>query len=138
MILDLLDNINWLAVLVAALAWFVSSAIYFARPVMGNAWARAAGVQVSQGQRPAPINLILTIIVFFLAALGLALVARAVGAATFLDGLVLGVVASLAFSFSSTVAAAQFEERNAAYQFIHGLNSLIGYSIMAVIVTLWD
>lgn len=138
MILDLLNEINWLAVVVAGVAWFVSSAIYFSQPVMGKAWARAAGIQLQEGQRPSLATFLATFIVFVAAALGLALVARAVGASTVIDGIVLGVVAAVAFSFSSTVAAAQFEERNAAYQLIHGLNSLIGYAIMGIIVTVWD
>ncbi len=50
--LDVLGDLNWLAVIVAAIAYFVLGAIWYAPPVLGNAWMRAGGVEMPEGERP--------------------------------------------------------------------------------------
>lgn len=40
---DLLGDLNWLAVLVAALAYFAVGALWYAPPVFGKTWAAAGG-----------------------------------------------------------------------------------------------
>jgi hypothetical protein len=42
---DLLDDLDWLAVIVAAIAYFVIGAIWYAQPVFGRAWSAAAGIE---------------------------------------------------------------------------------------------
>jgi hypothetical protein len=43
MSLDLLGQLNWLAVIVGALIYFVLGAIWFAPPVLGRPWMAAIG-----------------------------------------------------------------------------------------------
>ena len=41
---DILSDLNWLAVLVAALAYFAIGAVWYAPFLFGNAWAAAGGL----------------------------------------------------------------------------------------------
>ena len=43
-------DLNWLAVVVAAVAYFLLGGIWYAPPVMGNAWKKASGVDVTEGE----------------------------------------------------------------------------------------
>jgi Protein of unknown function (DUF1761) len=137
MLLDGLGDVNYLAVLVAALAYFAFGAIYFARPVMGNAWMRAAKLEIPEGYRPNPAMFLLTFIAYFVAAAALALIARAIGADSVSDGIVLGVVAGVAFALTTIVGTAVYEMKGAAYMAIHALYGIIGYGLMGTIVTIW-
>ena len=48
MILDYFGDLNWLAILVATIAWFVFSAIWYSVPPLSSAWQRAAKVDVDR------------------------------------------------------------------------------------------
>ena len=52
---DLLGDVKWLSVILAALAYFVIGAIWYAPPVLGKAWMAAGGIEMpADGQRPGP------------------------------------------------------------------------------------
>ena len=52
---DAFSDVNYLAVLVAALAYFALGAIWYIPPVMGTTWQKAGGIEVPEGQGPNPI-----------------------------------------------------------------------------------
>jgi ABC-type uncharacterized transport system permease subunit len=52
MILDLFGELNWVAVIVASIAWFAFSAVWYSVPPLSKAWANAAKVDTS-GDGPA-------------------------------------------------------------------------------------
>ena len=45
MTLDGLGDLNWLAVLVAALVYFILGAIWYAPPIFGRAWMRGSATR---------------------------------------------------------------------------------------------
>ncbi len=49
MTLDVLGDLNWLTVLVAAIAFFALDAVWYAQPVFGKAWTRASNFQLPEG-----------------------------------------------------------------------------------------
>ena len=48
MLFDAFDDLNWLAVIVAALAYWVLGAIWYNDAVMGKKWQEATGVDMSK------------------------------------------------------------------------------------------
>jgi hypothetical protein len=136
-VLDFFGELNWLAVLVAAAAWFAFSAIWYSLPPLSSAWQKAARVQPSQGP-PLVMLLIPTFIGYLVTTIGIALLARALGASTFSDGVGLGVVIGLAFGVVTPLVSQLYEQKGATYWLINGVNALIAYLIVAVIVTVWD
>jgi Protein of unknown function (DUF1761) len=53
--LDALGDLNWLAVFVAALAYFAIGALWYAPPVFGKVWMAAGGMAMPEaGTRPSP------------------------------------------------------------------------------------
>jgi hypothetical protein len=136
MTFDVLSEINYLAVVVAALAFFAWSAIYYAPPVTGRAWQKAAGL-TQQQTRPTPGIFVASYIAYFLMALTLAAIARATGSSDFADGLVLGLFVGVGIAAAGIWNGGLYEQRlNLAW--INIGNVVVGFIIVAVIVTVWD
>ena len=49
---DTMTDLNWLAVIVAALAYFAIGAVWYAPPAFGRAWMAAGGMTVEPGDGP--------------------------------------------------------------------------------------
>ena len=96
MVLDFFGDLNWLAIVVATVAWFAFSAIWYSVPPLSNAWQRAAKVTAGDGS-PLVTLLIPTFIGYFVTTIVIALLARAIGATDLGDGLVLGIVLGVGF-----------------------------------------
>ena len=136
MVLDFFGDLNWLAILVAAVAWFAFSAIWYSVPPLSNAWMRAA--KVTPGDGPPLVTLLVpTFIGYLITTIVIALLARAVGATSLADGLVLGIVLGVGFGVVSALVVQIYEQKGGSYWMINGINAIIAYSIVAVIVTVW-
>ena len=78
MILDHLGDLNWLAIVVATIAWFAFSAIWYSVPPLSNAWQKAAKVSGLEGP-PLVTLLVPTFIGYFVTTIVIALIARGRG-----------------------------------------------------------
>lgn len=136
MVLDAFSDLNWLAVIVATVAWFAFSAIWYSVPPLSKAWMRAA--KVTPGDGPPLVNLLIpTFIGYFVTTIVVALLARGVGATTLTDGLVLGIVLGVGFGVIGALVVQIYEQKGGSYWLINGINAIIAFSIVAVIVTVW-
>ena len=136
MILDYLGDLNWLAVIVAAVAWFAFSAIWYSVPPLSNAWLRAAKVTPGDGP-PLVALLVPTFIGYLVTTVVIALIARAVGASELIDGLTLGIVLGIGFGLIGAAVVQIYEQKGGSYWLINGINAIIAYSIVSIIVTVW-
>ncbi|MDE0231623.1 MAG: DUF1761 domain-containing protein [bacterium] len=131
-----MSDLNWLAVLVAALAYFAVAAVWYQPKVMGTRWMKAVGVDPSQGS-PSPWIFVGTFIAYFLMGTALAMIAQGIGASSFGDGLVLGLVTGVAFVGAQAWVNATYESRSIDLVITNGGIGVIGHVIMGVIVTVW-
>lgn len=107
MSLDLV-GVNWIAVIVAAVAGAVVGFVWYAPPVFGSRWARASGIELpEQGEIQPIIGAVVTVLV---TAYVLALLSRGLGAATLVDGAIVGVLVWLGF-VATWLATGVFFER---------------------------
>ena len=137
MILELFDELNWLAVVVAAIAWFAFSAMWYSVPPISQAWQAAARVDPAQGGSFAAV-LVPTFVGYLVTTVAIALLAAGTGAADVWDGLALGVVLGIGFGLVGALVTQLYEQKGPSYWLINGVNAVIAYSIVAVIVTVWD
>jgi hypothetical protein len=138
MILDLFGELNWLAVVVATIAWFAFSAIWYSVPPLSKAWASAAGVDTEAEGPPLVVLFIPTLIGYFVTTIVIALLAAGVGAETLSDGVVLGVVLGVGFGLVGALVTQVYEGKGNSYWLINGLNSVIAFAIVAGVVAVWD
>jgi hypothetical protein len=137
---DVLGDVNYLAVLVATIAWFALGAIWYAQPVFGRMWMRSLGIQMPEGFRPNPMLFVGTFVAYFVTALSLAMLARATGSVTVGEGIVLGVVTGAGLALMLLAVGALYERKPepGVWFGINGIFNLIAYLLVAVIVTVWD
>ena len=137
MIIDHFGDLNWLAVLVATIAWFAFSAVWYSVPPLSNAWQKAAKVTAMDGP-PLVTLLVPTFIGYFVTTIVIALIARAIGATELVDGLVLGIVLGVGFGVVGALVVQIYERKGGSYWLINGLNAIIAFSIVGMIVAVWD
>jgi Protein of unknown function (DUF1761) len=137
---DVLEEVNYLAAIVAAVAWFVAGAIWYAPPVLGKAWMRAGGIEMPEGFRPNPLVFVGTFVAYLVTAIAMAMLARATGSTTFGDGIVLGLVTGVGFALALTAIGVIYDRKPqpGAWFALNGLFNLIGFVLVAVIVTVWE
>jgi hypothetical protein len=142
MTLDGLGDLNWLAVLVAALAYFVLGAIWYAPPVFGKAWMKASGIEMPEsGERPGMAIYIGPFFGSLIAALATALLAAATDTDTAGEGIVLGLVVGIGYAMTVMLTTAIFEThkpQKGVWFVITSLYHLVGLVIAAVIIALWN
>lgn len=128
--------VNWLAVIVAAIAMFGLGAIWYSPLLFVNQWAKAAGV--SREGSPGSNFIFVMGGAFVLTLLMAANLAFFVAGVPDL-GAVIGysVAAGLGWATLSLWIISLFEQRPFAYVLINGGYLTIGFAIMGLILGLW-
>jgi hypothetical protein len=103
-------RLDWLAVIVAAIAYFVIGAAWYAPPVFGKAWMAAGGMEMPpEGQRPGPAIYVVPLIGSVLSAIALGMIALASATDTVGEGVVLGLIVGIGFAVAIAMVTATFE-----------------------------
>jgi hypothetical protein len=138
MITDFFADLNWLAVLVAAVAWFAFSAIWYSIPPLSKAWISAAKIDPSAGGPSFAVLLLPTFVAYLVTTIVIALLVEALGITTFDAALALGVALGIAFGLSSALVSQLYEQKGGSYWLINGLNAVLSFTIVTVILALWQ
>ena len=106
-----LGAINWLAVVVASLIYFLVGGLWFAQQTpIGRAWASAAAYQSpTSGVASSNLFYLTPLATAFVASVATALLVEATGADTLGDGIVLGLVIGIGFGATIVLNLAAFE-----------------------------
>ena len=135
MLFDFFDDLNWLAVIVAALAYFVIGFAWYSDFLFGKQYRAATGQD--EDASPDPVAIVVNLVAWFVAALALGLIAKAIGADTWDDGLVLGLVAGIGFVLTAVVSDILYTKRPASLLWILGAYNVIGFAVMGIILGVW-
>ena len=142
MTFDVLGDLNWLAVLVAALAYFAIGALWYAPPLFGKAWMAAGGMTTPEaGSRPSPAIYLTPLVGSVLSSVALAMLAEATGTDTLQRGIVLGLVVAIGFAVSITFVTAQFESEKPKPMVWGAITAgyhAVGILVAAIIVASWQ
>ncbi|GAB4321776.1 MAG: hypothetical protein Kow0074_12820 [Candidatus Zixiibacteriota bacterium] len=132
------SSLNYWAVLVAGLVYFVLGAIWYAAPVFGNAWMKAIGKTKEQVDADfSAMKLVWAFVGSLVIAYGIARVLDWSNGATYADGIVTGALAAVCFVGSSSFINDRMEGRSSMLFWINFLYSLIGFMIMGAIIGAW-
>lgn len=139
---EILGQLNWLAVIVAAVLYFGLGAVwYMPFSPTGRIWMKAIGFTAHPGgQTPSQAIYLFPIVANLLVAIVTAMLARAVGATSIMDGLGLGLVLWLGFGFSYWTLASVFNPHARQPLTLIGISGsyhLVGLLLAGAIVTTW-
>ncbi len=142
MSLDVLGDVNWLAIIVAAVVYFLLGALWYSPVFLGNAWMRASGIEQADTEGgPGPAIYLAPFIGYLISAIATGMLAEATDSTTVGDGIVLGLVVGLGYSAVITGVTAVFSPKmpSAATWFaITASYNLLGLLIVGVLVSVWD
>ncbi len=130
-------GVNYLAVLVSAIAAIVIGFIWYAPPVFGNRWMAYLGTTQAQLGNPGPAGMVTGIVASLLNAFVLAVLSLNLGGKTLTDGIMLGVICWLGFMATITAAQIAFEKKSWGLWVINNLHNVIVQALMGAIVTVW-
>ena len=132
-----MPQINWLAVLVAAVAMFGLGAVWYSPVLFAKQWAKAAGV--SRDGSPGPNFVWVMLGAFVLTLLMAANLAFFISGPGVTLGFAIGaaVAAGLGWATLSLWIVSLFEQRPFSYIPINGGYLTVGFALMGLILGLW-
>ena|SRR5215469_12342582 len=135
---DLFSHINWLATLVATIAYFFLGAIWYSA-LFRNAWIKAAGVNMNDSGAKTGLAgiMIASFITILITTIGLAFFITRVGSGGWMTGCKVGLIAGICFSAATICNSYLYEKRPIALSAINSLYNIIGCVIAGIIIAIW-
>jgi len=135
---DLFSQVNWLAVLVGALAYFFLGAIWYSA-LFRNAWIKATGVNMNDpnGRKGFAGILIASFVTVLITSIGLALIITRIGPGNWLTGCKIGLIAGVCFSAATICNSYLYEKRPIALSTINSLYNIVGCALAGIIIAIW-
>lgn len=138
--LGILAGLNWLAVIVAAIAYFALGALWYMPFAFGRPWQRAIGWDEAQQPGASAVTYAAPALFALVSSIATAMIANATGSADIGSGVVLGLVVGIGYGLAIAAYEAVFDPhkpRPWAWWAITGAYHLVGLIIVAVIVSAW-
>ncbi|GAA3597274.1 DUF1761 domain-containing protein [Klugiella xanthotipulae] len=134
-------DINWLAVVAAALSTMIVGAVFYAPPVFGNVWMRWTGRDPESTEGGSPwifVGAFLASVVTATVLAGVVFLAYAFWGGTFLGIAVLtGLALWLGFTAARLLVHDLFDLRTLKLTALNSLHELITIVVMALIIGVW-
>jgi hypothetical protein len=141
MTLDL-GGLNWLAVIVSAVVYFVIGAAWFAPAVFGRPWMAAIGFDESR-PRPElnPMSYAGPALFYLIASIATGLLATATGTDTLGEGAILGLVVGVGYALVVTATDAVFDPNKPkpwTWFAISGAYHVVSLVLVGMIIGAWQ
>lgn len=131
-------DVNWLAVVVAAVAHQALGALWYGL-LFRTAWLRAMGMSPEEVQAQAPGGeMAVGAVASLLSAIALALVLTFASDPTIGDGIAAGAVAGIGFVTAATFMNGAYEQKSPALSAMFGAYYTLGLMIAGAILGAWD
>ena len=141
MTFDVLGQLNWLAVFVGAVIYFVLGALWYSPMLFGRPWQRSIGWDPERTPPEMnPASYIVPFLAYVVMAIAVGMLAKATGTDDLTEGLILGLVVGVGLSLAHTLVDATFDPNKPepwTWFAINGAYHTIGLIIVAVIVSVW-
>lgn len=131
MIFDYLADIDWLAVLVAAIAYFIIGSIWYSNALVGRQYREAIGAEDGP---PDVSAMVINFVGWFVTAAALAWFFAAIGVDDVVDGMLWGLVAAIGFIGTSRWVGQAYGADNPKLMAINGPYYLVGFAAMGAVL----
>lgn len=127
-------GVNWLAVVIAAVAGIIVGFVWYAPPVFGRRWAQASGIELPGPGQIQPMTYIGGIVTAAVTAYILAVLIDGLGAATLADGAIVGAVVWVGFVATWLAGGVFFERRSTEWWAINAGQAIVSLVVMGAII----
>lgn len=131
------STLNWLAIVVATLAFYALGAIWYSPFAFGKIWMNETGITKEKAQKANMLKVMgLTLLFSFIMAVNLALFMNSpeIGAK---EGAMYGFFTGFGWIAMSIFVSGQYEFRSTRYMLINAGYNIAGLTIMGVILGAW-
>jgi len=132
-------SINWLAVLVAAIAYFSLGALWFSKPVFGTRWVALHKINMDDPEVKKGVGAIMfgSFLLMLLATIGLAILVARFHFYEAISGVKLGLFTGICFASTAISVTYLYIKKPLASHFIDNLYHIVGQVIAAIILCVW-
>lgn len=136
---DIFSHVNWLAVLVAALAYFILGAIWYSKALFAPKWAALVGIDMNNPVKGKSIGgmMIGSFLLIAVTCIALALLVVRMDLFVLTSGLKLGALTGLCFATTAVSISFIYESRPTSLYFIDCGYHLVGHIAASVILVMW-
>jgi hypothetical protein len=134
-------TINWLAVIVGTLIYFVLGALWYSPPLFARPWQAAIGWDESRPEpQTNPMTYVVPLLLYLVAGVAMAILAAATATDTLAEGITLGLLTGLGFALPMVGVEATFDPNKPKplqWFLITVAYHLIGFLVLAVVIAIW-
>lgn len=137
---DIFSNVNWLAVLVAAIAYFVLGGIWYSKALFAPKWAALVGIDMNdptKGKEGIGKMMLGSFLLIAISCIALALLVVRMDLFVLSSGVKLGALTGLCFATTAVSISFIYESRPTALYFIDCGYHLAGHLAAAIILVMW-
>jgi hypothetical protein len=136
---DIFSHVNWLAVLVAVLAYFILGAIWYSKALFAPKWAALVGIDMNKPDKGKGLGgmLVATFLLIAICCIGQALLVVRLDLLILSSGLKLGALTGLCFATTAVSISFIYESRPTALYFIDCGYHVVGHIAAAIILVTW-
>ncbi len=134
-------SLNYLAIVVGVIINQALGAAWYgamAKPWMADAGLTVEDMEAMKGTPQQWYPYVVAVVSALIFTLGLALIIQGMGVNDFVEGLALGVLVAVGFIATSYATTYSFESRRLRLFFINSGYPLISYSIIGVLLAVWQ
>lgn len=135
---DIFSQVNWLATLVGAVAYFALGAIWYSF-LFRDLWIKSTGVNVNDPNAKSGVAgvMVTSFVTILITTIGLALFIHRIGSGGWMTGLKVGLIAGICFCAMAIVNSYLYEKRPAALHWINSFYNIVGCVIAGIIIAVW-
>jgi len=138
-LLDYIQELNWLAVVVATFVAFAVGAIWYTPALFGKAWMKSINLKESDAKKANMASpIVLALVGTFITAMAMGVLVQVLALTTALQGAGFGALVALAFLATNKVMQAQFELRTLTYNAITSGADVVALGLMGAILAVWS
>jgi hypothetical protein len=136
---QIFSDINWLAILVAAIAYFMLGAVWYSKALFGTKWAAVVGLDMTDPNKSKGMAKMMTgtFVLILIACMGIAMLVTRMDLSVLPSALKLGLITGICFATTAVSISFIYESRPTALYFIDCGYHLAGHLIAAIILVLW-
>jgi len=137
---DFLSQVNWLALLVAAVAYFILGALWYSKALFGTRWAGLVKLDTTNPDLKKGMGgmMISTFVLILVICFGLeTLIVKINFARELTYGIKLGLLTGLAFATTAVSISYVYENKPTNLYLINNGYHVIGHVIAATILIMW-
>jgi hypothetical protein len=136
---DIFSAMNWPAIFVAAIAYFLLGAIWYSKVLFGTRWAALVGLNMNDPNKSKGMAkmFVTTFILIIITCIGLAFLVYRLDLTVLLSAIKLGLLTGVCFATTAVAISFVYESRPTGLYFIDCGYHLLGHIVAALILVLW-